>query len=238
MINTLIVEDEVFAREELKHQISIYEDLNVIDECLDGINAIKKIQELKPDLIFLDIEMPGMKGVEVLDIVSSMENYAPLIIVITAYENYAIKAFEYNVVDYLLKPINTKRFAEAINRVKTYMKYKTNKIKRIVAKRGSRIILIEQSDISFISLEDSIVCVHSKSNKYFTNYRTLEEIEKELIDGNFFRVHRSYIVNLDKVLELKQGNSGNLLLKLKDFQDETVPVSRSKSKDIKAIFNL
>lgn len=238
MINTLIVEDEVFAREELKHQISIYGDLNILDECSDGFSAIKKIQELKPDLIFLDIEMPGMKGIEVLDVISSIENYDPLIIVITAYENYAIKAFEYNVVDYLLKPIDTKRFAEAINRVKTYMKYKTNKIKRIVAKRGSRIILIEQDDISFISLEDAIVCVHSRGDKFFTNYRTLEEVENELKDGNFFRAHRSYIVNLDKVLELKQGSSGNLLLKLKDFQDESVPVSRSKSKDIKAIFNL
>lgn len=238
MISAYIIEDEIFAREELKHQLSVYSDIIIVGEAKDAISAISEIKTIKPELIFLDIEMPGMKGLDFLDVLSTIQSYLPYVIVVTAYENYALKAFEYNVVDYLLKPINTKRLAEAISRVLKYKNYSMKEnIKKIVAKKGTRIILISIPDISYAFVENTSVFVCSAGTKYMTNYRSLDELENDIKSSDFFRTHRAYIVNLKNILEIKNTNTGNMFLKLKDF-DEEIPVSRNKSKDLKSILNL
>jgi len=236
-LTAFIAEDEAFAREELKHQLSMCPEVVLVGESDNGIEAAKSIKELKPDLLFLDIEMPGMKGLDIMDSLSSVPSYKPFVIIVTAYDQYALKAFEYDVVDYLLKPIDTKRFSTAMSRVLKYFEA-TPKMQRITAKRGNRIILIPVDDISYISVEDSVVSIYSGGTIYSTTYRTLDDVEKELDANTFCRTHRGYIVNLKKVREIKQEDSGSLLLKIEDVKDVEIPVSRSKAKDVKAIFKL
>ncbi|MEI6092630.1 MAG: LytTR family transcriptional regulator DNA-binding domain-containing protein [bacterium] len=235
-LSAFIAEDEVFGREELKHHLSVYPELILLGESDNGIDAVKNIKELRPDLLFLDIEMPGLNGLQVIESLSSIPNYKPFIIIVTAYDNHAVKAFEYDVVDYLLKPIDTKRFSSAMSRVLKYFSA-TARIDRITAKRGSRIMLIPFEDISYVYMENSIVYISSKGVVYSTTYRTMEDIHKELGNRDFFRTHRGFIVNLKKIREIKQEDSGVLLLKLEDT-DVQVPVARAKAKDLKSFFNL
>jgi DNA-binding LytR/AlgR family response regulator len=236
-VKAFIADDEVFAREELKHQLSIYSEIDIIGESDNGIDAINQIKQLKPDLLFLDIEMPGLRGIEIAEVLTSTPEYKPFIIIVTAYEDYALKAFEYDVVDYLLKPIDRKRFSTAMARVIKYSESKPEH-NRITAKKGNRILLIQEEDISYVYSENTIVYIFSKGSTYSTTYRTLDDIEGDLSPKDFFRVHRSYIVNLKKVVELKQGSSGTIALKVDSVEDMEVPVARSKVKDIKSIFNV
>ncbi len=236
-LSVFIAEDELFGREEIKHQLSVYNEVVVVGEAANGIDAVKSIKELHPDLIFLDIEMPGLKGIEVMDSISTIEDYKPFIIIITAYDQYALKAFEHDVVDYLLKPIDTKRFSTSMSRVLRY--FDAKKVNRISAKKGSRIFLIPVEDISCVAVEDTIVYIHSNGTAYSTTYRTLEEVEKELDSTNFFRTHRGFIVNLKKIREIKQVDNGGMNLKVDGVVEGLeIPVARSKAKEIKTIFKL
>ncbi|HOW16295.1 MAG TPA: response regulator [bacterium] len=236
-VSVLIADDERFAREELKHQLSVYPELLLVGEADNGIEAVKTIKELRPDLLFLDIEMPGLKGIEVIEALSSMPDYRPFIVIVTAYENYAVKAFEYDVLDYLLKPVDTKRLATTMSRV---LKYTSGQqcINRIAAKRLNRMVLIPEEEISFVGVEDSVVYIKCGIEKYSTTYRTLDDIEKDLDNKKFVRVHRAYIVNIKKVREIKNEDSGGLLLRLEDVQAEEIPVSRTNAKAFKSIFKL
>lgn len=236
-ISAFIADDELFAREELKHQLSLYSDVELVGEAGNGIEALKQIKNLKPEVIFLDIEMPGIGGMELADLLQSESHYKPFIILVTAYEDYALKAFEYDILDYLLKPIDRKRFLTAISRVIKYSQSKKS-YDRITAKKGSRIILIQKNEISYIYSDNSVVYINSKGHKYSTTYRTLDEVEKELDSSTFFRTHRSYIVNLKKVIELKQNTSGSIAVKVDEKSDFEIPVARSRVKEIKTIFNV
>jgi len=235
-LSAFIAEDELFGREEVKHQLSVYDEIVLVGEAANGIDAVKSIKELRPDLIFLDIEMPGLKGIEVLDSISSIDDYKPFVIIITAYEQYAVKAFEHDVVDYLLKPIDTKRFSTAMARVLRY--FSSMKTNRISAKKGSRVFLVPVEDISCVTVADTVVFIHSNGNSYSTTYRTLEEVEKELDSSNFFRTHRGFIVNLKKVREIKQADNGGMNLKVDGVENIDVPVSRARAKELKTIFKL
>ena len=236
-VSVLIADDERFAREELKHQLSVYPELLLIGEADNGIEAVKTIKELRPDLLFLDIEMPGLKGIEVIEALSSMPDYRPFIVIVTAYESYAVKAFEYDVLDYLLKPVDTKRLANTMSRVLKYTSGQ-QRINRIAAKRLNRMVLIPEEEISFVGVEDSVVYIKCGAEKYSTTYRTLDDIEKDLDNKKFVRVHRAYIVNIKKVREIKNEDSGGLLLRLEDVQTEEIPVSRTNAKAFKSIFNI
>ncbi len=236
-ISVFIAEDERFAREELKHQLSAYPELMIVGEAENGIEAVKTIKEILPDVLFLDIEMPGLKGIEVIEALSSIPSYKPFIIIVTAYDSHAVKAFEYDVVDYLLKPVDTKRLATAMSRVLKYSSGQKH-VNRIAAKRLNRFVLIPEEEISFVGVEDTVVFIRCGDEKYSTTYRTLDEIEKDLDSTKFVRVHRGYIVNIKKVREIKNEDSGGLLLKIEDVKGEEIPVSRTNAKSFKSIFKL
>jgi len=236
-ISVFIAEDERFAREELKHQLSAYPELMIVGEAENGIEAVKSIKEILPDVLFLDIEMPGLKGIEVIEALSSIPSYKPFIIIVTAYDSHAVKAFEYDVVDYLLKPVDTKRLATAMSRVLKYTSGQKH-VNRIAAKRLNRFVLIPEEEISFVGVEDTVVFIRCGDEKYSTTYRTIDEIEKDLDSTKFVRVHRGYIVNIKKVREIKNEDSGGLLLKIEDVKGEEIPVSRTNAKSFKSIFKL
>lgn len=241
-VRTIIVDDEPHAREGLRIRLKDYNEIEIIAECSSGIDAIKKINELLPDLVFLDIQMPGMNGFEVLRNLDD-ENI-PMVIFVTAYDKYALKAFEFHAVDYLLKPIDKTRLKKAIDfaineienrRLKLYsQKFKTladeylnlisNKekrtdegkfINRISVKNKNIIKIIQVAEIDWIEAQGDYVCIHVNDEKFLLR-DSLNALENKLNPEVFIRIHRSSIVNIEKVEKLKSNEHGDYELFLKD----------------------
>jgi two-component system, LytTR family, response regulator len=235
-LRAVIIDDEQLARDLLKVYASEIADLEIVAECGDGFEALKAIQEHTPDLIFLDIQMPKITGFELLEVLSD----PPAIIFITAYDQFAVKAFEHNAADYLLKPVARERFIAAVKKVQgTLHKNQTVKeslegvkkaagemketLDRIVVRTGSKVKVLGLDAVFYLQAEDDYVSIHTTGEK-FLKQQTMKFFEDHL-PVNFLRVHRSYIVNIDQVLqiELWEKDTHRIVLKNK----EIIPVSRS-----------
>jgi two-component system LytT family response regulator len=219
MIRTIIIDDEQPARDIIKHYLTKYTDLKIEGEFADGFSGLKAINDIKPDLVFLDIQMPKLTGFELLEL---LDEY-PQIIFTTAYDQYAIKAFEMNVVDYLLKPYSQERFDVAVKKAKerlesppksAYKKLTENiaenleQLERVVVKTGSKIKVIPTDTILYVESQDDYVMIYTNEGKYLKQ-QTMKYFEQHLEQGKFIRIHRSYIANIDtiKQLELYEKNS-------------------------------
>lgn len=224
-IRTLLIDDEALARALLQNFLKANPEFEVIGEAADGFEGIKLIQELNPDVIFLDIQMPKITGLELLELVPN----PPIVVFSTAYDQYAIEAFEKNAIDYLLKPFSRERFLKTIEKVKEKMAAQQtstsdvehlleshpNELKhqRLVIKDGSKIEIIPFDEISHLEAEGDYVWVYTAKTKYLKQ-KTLKAFE-ELFPDNFLRVHRSYLVNVSFIekLDLYGKNTYQLLLK-------------------------
>jgi two-component system LytT family response regulator len=220
MIKAIIIEDEQPARDLIKHYLAGQKDIEIAGEYADGFAGLKAIQEIKPDLIFLDIQMPKLTGFELLELLDEM----PHIIFTTAYDQFAIKAFELNAVDYLLKPYSKERFDQAL--LKAFEKMKKDKprteikkltdhvtdsreiLDRVVVKTGSKIKVIPVDAILYLESQDDYVMIYVTDGKYLKQ-QTMKYFEQHLDHSKFVRIHRSYLVNIDtiKQLELYEKNS-------------------------------
>ncbi len=194
----LVVDDELFSREVVKQFISRTETLNLIGECVDAESAVIKISELNPDIVFLDVEMPGMSGI---DLVQQLENI-PQIIMITSRQEYAVKAFEFSLTDYLVKPIEYNRFLKAVGRAIENLKSKTEFVDRkendIYVKADGKLVRLSLQDILFVEALSDYVIINTPNKKLIV-HSTMKGMEKKLASDNFSRVHRSYIVNMHKI---------------------------------------
>lgn len=236
-ITAIIIDDETLARELIKKYISYHTNIEVISECSNGFDAIKKITEKKPHLIFLDIQMPKINGFEMLEL---LEN-PPVIIFTTAYDQYALKAFEVNAVDYLLKPFSQDRFDEALNKaflslenkslqqskLKDLVKLNDQKndfLERIVVKDGQDISIIPLEKIRWIEAQDDYVMIHTLQKK-FLKQKTMKYFEEHLNPKDFIRIHRSFIVATKEIkkIELVEKESYQVVLEDKT----TLPLSRT-----------
>jgi two-component system, LytTR family, response regulator len=220
MIKVIIIEDEQPARDLVKHYLSSHSNIEVIGEFADGFSGLKGINELKPDLIFLDIQMPKLTGFELLEL---LDEY-PQIIFTTAFDQFALKAFEMNAVDYLLKPFSQERFDQAVSKVseqkeKLGISEKVKKLSehvaenielldRVVVKTGSKIKVIPVDQILYVESQDDYVMIYTTDGKYLKQ-QTMKYFEQHLDPKNFIRIHRSYIANIDaiKQLELYEKNA-------------------------------
>jgi len=208
MIRALVVDDEQTARERLRHMLVAIPDLEVIGEAADGVEAIARIGELRPDLVFLDIQMPGCSGLEV---VASLPQPRPRIVFCTAFDQYAVDAFELHAVDYLLKPVNRVRLAHAIERVHeagvpdtgidNAVRAVRSATTRLLARLGDRYRVIPLQDVLYFSSEDRLTSLHTRDRVY-TLDPTLNDLEERLDPACFFRVSRAVIVNLNAVTEV------------------------------------
>jgi len=233
MIRTILIDDEPLARDIVKHYLNKYPDIEVVAECSDGFEGLKAITQFRPDFIFLDIQMPKINGFEMLELVDE----APVVIFTTAFDEYAIKAFEVNAVDYLLKPIEEDRFDQAIKKLPA--KLKQNEItadllesvavnpaqkNRVVVKTNGVIKIIPVADIHYLEADDDHVKLSSTEGVFFKN-KTMSFFERTLDSSQFIRIHRSYIINLGQVskIELKEKDSYVVLLKSNIW----LPVSKS-----------
>ncbi len=245
-ISTLIIDDEELARTIIKKFAEDIDYIDIVSECENGFDGIKKINELKPQLIFLDIQMPKLTGFEMLELLEEK----PTIIFSTAYDEYAIKAFEQNAVDYLLKPYSKERFFEACNRAKekiesnTSDKEKISKLqddtadeilKRVVVKTKSSIEIIPTSDISMIEAQDDYVMIYSKNRKYLKQ-QTMKFFETHLNSKDFIRVHRSCIVNVSEILKIEPFEKDSYIVVMKN--QERIRASRTGYKTLKEILDI
>jgi len=220
-LKTIIIDDEQPAIDLLKHYLKQFGQIEIIKECQDGFCGLKAINELKPDLVFLDIQMPKLTGFELLELLDEK----PMIIFTTAYDEYAIKAFEINAVDYLLKPFSEERLTEAIKRAENQINTKSSEakypeliqsisekehIQRIVVKSGHKIVFIPVEDIIYLESEDDYVMIYTKTGRHLKQ-ATMKYFETALDPVDFFRIHRSFIVKIDQVKQIEPYESGRFI---------------------------
>ncbi|MBT0811870.1 LytTR family transcriptional regulator DNA-binding domain-containing protein [Litoribacter ruber] len=233
-MKVIIVDDEPLAISLMKEYLEAFPEIEVIQTCQNGFEALKAIQESKPDLVFLDIQMPKITGLEMLELLDN----PPAIVFTTAFDEYAVKAFEVNAVDYLLKPFSQDRLAVAIEKAKAKMGNGTTgqelkglvdhsfeeKMFRIVVKTGSHIKVIPIGEVQYVEASDDYICIHTAEGQ-FMKTQTLKSLEKRLDEKQFVRTHRSFLINVQEVTKLEQYEKEGYLVILKS--GAKIPVSKS-----------
>jgi two-component system LytT family response regulator len=246
-LKTVIIDDEAPARELLRYYLKDVPGIDIIAECADGFSGLKTISELKPDLVFLDIQMPRLTGFELIEVMTEK----PAIIFTTAYDQFAIKAFEMNAVDYLLKPFPKERLHEAISKVIKRslpekeesapvsrlfekMPEQTGPLNRIVVRKGNAINLIPIDQVRYIAAEDDYVMVYHSTGKALKQ-QTMKFYEDNLPGTDFVRVHRSYIIRIQEISRIEPYGKDNHIAILKS--GDKLPVSRAGYKHLKEELN-
>jgi DNA-binding LytR/AlgR family response regulator len=244
-MTVLVVDDEELARARIGELLADISGVQVVGEAENGLEAVKRIEELRPDVVILDIQMPGMDGFEVVEALSDL----PLVIFATAYDEYAIKAFEVDSIDYLLKPISKERLGMAIERARGLLETKpaldaevarlaglvrSREVDRLPVMKGKKIVLANMDEIVWIGAEDDLVFVHTKTEKYLVN-STLAELERRLKPGIFFRSHRSSIVNLNHVREIVPWFGGKFRIVVDDADRTELTLSRARARSLRDI---
>lgn len=243
-IRIILIDDENLARQISKNYLSSHNNVEIVAECSNGFEAIKKINELKPDIILLDIQMPKLNGFEMLELIEN----PPIIIFTTAYDHFAIKAFEVSAVDYLLKPFSEERFDQALKKaikllddkftqdesIKNIISEHDKKIEnleRVVIKDGGKINIIPVDEIRWIEAQDDYVMIDSAQGK-FLKQKTMKYFEDHLDESQFVRIHRSHIINLSYLQHLEQQETDSFKIILKNGKE--LPVSKSGLSRLKA----
>ncbi|NLW24858.1 MAG: response regulator transcription factor [Clostridia bacterium] len=241
MITVLLADDEPLICDELKFLLSQERDVRILEQCFSGNEALEKISSLKPDLVFLDIKMPGLSGLEVAKIVNGFQQ-RPFLVFVTAYKDYALEGYKVNAIDYLLKPFDETEIKNILEKVRKLIKEKENhhEIKnhfptKICVEKNGKLEVLDPQEIIMVYSKDRLVYIKTLDNTYLTNL-TLQELEEQLKDHNFFRCHRKYIVNLDKIKQIIPWFNGTYLLLLKDKEKTEISVSRTYVKELKEIF--
>src|ERR1700749_4446184 len=215
-IHVLVVDDESLARRNLMGLLRDDPDIASIVECGSGPEAIEQIRKSKPDLVFLDVQMPECGGFDVLELLGS--EAPPTLIFVTAYDEYALRAFEAGALDYLLKPFDDARFRRALTRAKDKLAHyaQSRAAKRLVVKSRGQVLFLDAADIDWIEAGGYYACLHVGNDTHIMR-RTLSELEKDLGEEKFTRIHRSIIVNLERIraLELQSGGEYEVVLKSK-----------------------
>jgi len=241
MIKAFIVDDEPLAREVVKKHLQKYTDITLVGEANDGFEALKLIPEVKPDLLFLDIQMPKINGFELLELLAE----TPSVIFTTAFDEFALKAFEVNALDYLLKPFSEERFDSAVSKKRNSELHSEIKRdiplqiiheqNRIVVKDGTEIKIIPIDDVDYIEAYDDYVKIY-QGKKYILKKQTMNHFEQVLPKDQFIRIHRSYILNVNQLTKIESYEKNSYVAILKS--GTSIPISRSSYSDLKARLGL
>jgi len=241
-LSAIIVDDEQLARTVVREHLSSHSEIEIVAECANGFEAVKQISELKPDLLFLDIQMPKLNGFEVLELVE----YSPAVIFVTAYDQYALKAFDVHAVDYLLKPFTRERFEQALQRAVSHIGHadsslqdlvrqartREQPLERILIKEGSTVRVLASDTIDYVEAQDDYISFHV-GGKQFLKHQPLGDLEPQLDAARFVRIHRSYILNIDRLSKLEPYSKDNRMAVLKDGTQ--LPVSRTGYDKLKGL---
>ena len=285
-LTALIVDDEPLARQELHYLLEAAGDVAVLGQAANGVEAVDLIRELHPDVLFLDVRMPGLDGFAVLKKLLALDRKArmPQVVFATAFDQYAVKAFEVNAVDYLLKPFDSKRLTRTLDKVRERLsttstepllatapaadsklahrvaasEAKLDALLRMVEEQSSnsgstgtparsgkvvvrangRLLLWDQRDVCFASIDNGTITVVSKGGQGDSNCRTLEELADQVDPDQFWRAHRGYLVNIQHIREVMPWFHSSFQLRMDDKEATEIPVSRSQTKRLRELFNL
>ena len=254
LLRAVVVDDEKLAREELFYVLDEVGGVEVVAEAGNGLEALDAIGRFTPDLVFLDVQMPGLTGFEVARELVDREPPVTVIFV-TAYDQHAIEAFEVNALDYLLKPIDSQRVETAVHRARRRVAPDAplnDQLERIVqlvegrkalpeqvaVKAGERLLLVASDDIIFASMADDSITIVTGHVAGTCNFRTLDELQARLDPAIFWRVHRSHLVNINKIKEIVPWFSRNYILRMRDAKSTEIPVSRSQTRRLRDYLKL
>jgi len=254
-ITAVIVDDEQLAREELAYLLKGL-DVEVLAQGKNGVEAVNFIKELSPDIVFLDVQMPGLDGFGVIKKLIDRKISLPQIVFATAFDQYAVRAFEVSAVDYLLKPIDKKRVAQAVEKAKSKLgspstatdqigtlvkmleQQQRPQAAKVLLKSAGRMFLVDQKDICYASIEDGVITVVATNMEGQSNCRTLEELLDSLDPSLFWRAHRSYLVNIQRIKEVVPWFKSSYQIRMDDKKQAEIPVSRAQTKRLRELFNL
>jgi two-component system response regulator LytT len=267
-INTLIVDDEKPARDELAFLLKAFPEINIVGQGRNGVEAVALIKEHAPDLVFLDVQMPGLDGFGVLKKLVERKMKVPHVVFATAFDQYAVQAFDVNAVDYVLKPFDKARISKAIARARREIEAQdspADRLEQLVIQLGAgqlgagqlgagkpastqpvkllvksqqRMLLVDARDFIFASIEDGLISVTARDCEGTSNYRTLEELNAALDSDSFWRPHRSYLVNIHHIKEVVPWFKSSYMLKMSDKKQTEIPVSRVQTKRLRELFKL
>ena len=257
-LRIVVVDDEQLARDELCFLLGHLEGVEVVGQAADGIEALRVIDEQSPELVMLDVQMPGLSGFEVAKRLLRAGVESQLVFV-TAFDQHAIEAFEVNAVDYLLKPVEASRLTMAVDRARRRLQTeraparpappdvdrllqlladRQERREQLAVKVGDRFLLIQADEVVHASVEDDVITVVTNSLSGTSNYRTLDELQARLDPAVFWRVHRAHLVNINKIREIVPWFSRNYILKMRDGKGSEIPVSRSQTKRLREYLRL
>jgi two-component system LytT family response regulator/two-component system response regulator LytT len=270
-LSALIIDDEQLARDELKYLLDSVGGVDVVAQGTNGIEAVDLIEEHHPDLVFLDVQMPGLDGFAVIQKLKDRkarlragadEEHLPQIVFATAYDQYAVRAFDVNAVDYLLKPFDRTRVEQAVERARGRMSEGTTPAAeaqidallkllnrpqgaarspqpaKLIVQAQSRLLLVDQAEICYAAIDDGIIRVVTQTFEGHSKCRTLEELLEQLDPTVFWRAHRGFVVNINHIREVVPWFKSSYQLRMNDKQQTEIPVSRSQTKRLRELFNL
>jgi two-component system LytT family response regulator/two-component system response regulator LytT len=255
-ITTLVVDDEQPARDELAFLVKDFADVEIVGQGKNGLEAVNLIRELSPQLVLLDVQMPGTDGFGVIKKLLEKKVRLPFFIFVTAYDHYAVQAFEVNALDYLLKPIARSRLEKAVGKARRMIEGSAStqeKLDRLVqmveerpvpqrtklvVKSAGRLVLVDSGEIIYASIEDGVISIVTKDIEGHSNFRTIEELQNNLDPNIFWRVHRSYLVNVNRIKEVVPWFKSSYQLRMGDRKQAEIPVSRAQTRKLRELLNL
>ncbi|HXE74673.1 MAG TPA: LytTR family DNA-binding domain-containing protein [Candidatus Xenobia bacterium] len=254
-LSALIVDDEKPARDELAYLLKSMPEVSVVGQARNGLEALSFIKEKSPDLVFLDVQMPGLDGFGVIKKLVKEKVRLPQIVFATAYDHYAVQAFEVSAVDYLLKPFDRGRLSKAIARARKFKESEPSADERlralleqvgtraaapakILLKTQQRLLLVDADEMVYATIEDGLITIVTREVEGTSNFRTLEELQEGLDPKRFWRAHRSYLVNINHIKEVVPWFKSSYQLRMADRRASTVPVSRAQTRRLRELVKL
>jgi len=249
-LTTLIVDDESLACEELAYLLQDFPEVEVAATARNGLEAVDLIQKIEPDLVFLDVQMPGLDGMGVVRQLRERNIQMPHIIFVTAYDQYALEAFRLEALDYLLKPLDRVRLGETIERAKRVMQDRQEKDEvesaprpapqrtKLLVRANNRNFIVDASEMIYATIDSGLITIVAANVEGHSNYRTLEDLQANLDRDTFWRVHRSYLVNINRIKEVVPWFKSSYQLRMDDKKNSEVPVSRVQTKRLRELLKL
>jgi two-component system, LytTR family, response regulator len=250
-ISALVVDDERLAREELSFLLKDFPEIEVLQTASNGLEAVSLITELEPDLVFLDVQMPGLDGLGVIRKVRDQGTRMPHFVLATAFDQYAVEAFRVEAIDYLLKPVERERLAESVARARRAIDEKQQeaspeavesssvpKRSKLLVKNNNHNLIVDAQDMIYATIDDGLITVVTSHFEGQSNYRTIEELQANLDPNLFWRVHRSFLVNINRIREVIPWFKSSFQLKMDDKKQTEIPVSRIQTKRLRALLKL
>src|SRR5581483_1852961 len=253
-IATIVVDDEQPACDELVYLLKQFADIEVLATGRNGPEAVKLIEQLEPDLVFLDVQMPGLDGLGVIQALRERSVPLPHFILVTAYEQYALDAFKWGAMDYLLKPVEKDRLEVTIERARRALAEKAQQQQaaetpapagprgpqrtKLLVRSAGRNFIVDAQDLIYATIDDGVISVVATNIEGESNYRTIEELQSNLDPDSFWRVHRSFLVNIHRIKEVIPWFKSSFQLRMDDKKQTEVPVSRVQTKRLRALLKL